>query len=161
MKIVSILTTTLLWTIIISQVAVRGDDHTTVSADEWVFGTSLDAREFVVGETITFEWTGTHDVHIHPSGDCTEDGRMEVGLASPATYTFTEEGTVVFACDVGSHCEDGGMILTANVMAAAGGDDTPTTAPVATGPDDSPDSGSIGYGLAVVTLAGLSVFWVL
>lgn len=46
-----------------------------------------------VGDTITFDWFGTfHDVYIHPTGDCTETGRIEVGVEGPALYTFTKDG---------------------------------------------------------------------
>ena len=54
------------------------------------------------------------DVHIHPTGDCEEDGAIVIGYRSGATYTFTEEdaGTeVFFACDVGQRCEAGQNIL--------------------------------------------------
>lgn len=155
MKIVSILTT-LLWTIS----KVYGDDHTTVSVDEWVLGATLAARDFVVGETITFEWNGLHDVHIHPTGDCTEDGAIEISVTSPANYTFTEEdaaaGTVFFACDVGGHCENGGMSLVANVASA--GMDAPSPTPPAPTPGRY-DSGSIGYGLAVSIFVVLSALF--
>ena len=56
-----------------------------------------------------------HNVFVHPSGDCTEDGATLVGDTSPATYTVTDadvaSGSITFACDVGSHCESG-MIQT-------------------------------------------------
>ena len=59
-----------------------------------------------------------HNVFVHPSGDCTEDGATLVGDTSPATYTVTDadvaSGSITFACDVGSHCESG-MILTFQV----------------------------------------------
>ena len=58
-----------------------------------------------------------HNVFVHPSGDCTEDGATLVGDTSPATYTVTDadvaSGSITFACDIASHC-DGGMIQTFN-----------------------------------------------
>ena len=46
----------------------------------------------VPGDTITWTWTGTHDVYIHPGGQCemTVD-RIRVRKNSPAVYTFTED----------------------------------------------------------------------
>ena len=84
-----------------------------------------------VGDTVTFTFSSNHttNVFIHPSGDCDETGRIDFGgSASPATYTFAEDdiGEVVFACDVGSHCELG-QIVTFNVIAE--GEGTPTSAP--------------------------------
>lgn len=77
------------------------------------------------GDTITFTFAG-HNVFIHPSGDCTEDGAITVGLTSPATYTFTEAdvgSSLFFACDIGGHCESGQHITVNVVAAAVDGDD--------------------------------------
>lgn len=69
---------------------------------------SMDA---VVGDTITFTWpAGITDVHIHPTGDCGEDGAILVGYTSGASYTFTEEDAgkeLFFSSDVGRRCEAG------------------------------------------------------
>ena len=80
-----------------------------------------------VGDTITFNWSGTHNVYIHPTETCDSAGSTVVGVSSGALYTFTSEdvGAVVFACDVSSHCEDG-QIVTFNVAA---NDGAPTSAP--------------------------------
>lgn len=77
-----------------------GDSHSTISPFR---------------EQVTFNYGPNHDVHIHPSGNCTEDGRILVGAqgAGSATYTFTESdgGTdVSFACDFFSHCENGQIV---------------------------------------------------
>jgi len=105
----------------------------TIGTDEWRFGTNLADRSYNVGDTVTFEWTGTHNVYIHPSGDCSTDGAIEVGETSPTSYTFTAVGNVTFACDVPNHCQDGGMILKTTVAEANGGTptagETPPTAP--------------------------------
>ena len=93
--------------------------HTEVGVDVWKIpadGGPLPKRDFVVGEEVVFEWTGRHNVYIHPTGDCSEDGAIEVGTESGASYVFTEEdiGELTFACDVGMHCERG-MIMKATV----------------------------------------------
>ena len=78
-----------------------------------------------VGDTLVFNWGGFHNVYIHPTGDCTETDRIEVGTASGASYTFTEAdvGDLEFVCDVGTHCENG-MRITITVVSTV---NTPLT----------------------------------
>ena len=92
-----------------------------VSPETWYIPDNdipLPSRTVKVGDTITFIWTETHDVYIHPNGGCTTSGRIKVGMSSGATYTFTEDdiGDIVFACDIGDHC-DKGMMKTVKVEA--------------------------------------------
>mmetsp|Transcript_10895 Transcript_10895/g.26191 ORF Transcript_10895/g.26191 Transcript_10895/m.26191 type:complete len:248 (-) Transcript_10895:315-1058(-) len=77
-----------------------------------------------VGDTMVFRWTQSiHNVYIHPTMDCTLDGRIEVGTQPGTEYTFVEadgspEGTdMFFACDIGSgaHCR-AGQFLTVKVF---------------------------------------------
>ena len=77
----------------------------------------------VVGDTITFRWVGAHDVYIHPTGGCEQEGRIEVGLSSGAQYTFSEAdvGDLVFVCDIGFHCE-AGMQVTVTVQSTSNTD---------------------------------------
>lgn len=42
-------------------------------------GDSLPAMSSEVGSTITFEWTGSHNVLIHPSGTCDGDQAIFLG----------------------------------------------------------------------------------
>jgi plastocyanin len=69
-----------------------------------------------VGDIVKFNWLSEfHDVHIHPTLDCTETG--SIGVQSPATqggsarYTFTAEDALpgghdmFFASDIYSHCD--------------------------------------------------------
>ncbi len=81
-----------------------------------------------VGDTITFNWSGSHDVYIHPSGTCDEDGSIVVGMNTGSTFTFKEDdvGDVTFACQVSSHC-DAGQIVTYTVN--PGDADAPTMSP--------------------------------
>lgn len=72
------------------------------------------------GDTMQFSWDNTHNVYIHPTGDCTTTDRIFVGQFSPAQYQFTPDDvgkTLTFACDIGSHCEFG-MIFNVSVTAA-------------------------------------------
>ncbi len=60
-------------------------------------------------------------MHIHPTGDCTEDGSILVGYKSGATYTFVAgDGgkELFFANDVGRRCEDGQNIKIAVSLGA-------------------------------------------
>jgi len=67
-----------------------------------------------VGDTLTFNWQGEHNVYVHPSGDCTMDGAILIGEESGASHTFTADqvGEVTFACDIynGAHCGAGQII---------------------------------------------------
>ena len=79
---------------------------------EWfipVGANSLPPRSVTVGDTITFQWTGDHNVYIHPSGSCSETGKILVGTTSGARYKFksTDPANMLFACDVSDHCERG------------------------------------------------------
>ena len=97
-------------------------------AIDWIIKT-YEPESVQVGDTVTFAFSSSHNVFIHPSGDCDEAGRIDFGgTSSPASYTFAEEdiGEMIFACDIGSHCELE-QIVTFNVI--AGGEGTPTSAP--------------------------------
>ena len=72
-----------------------------------VVSKSLPPQVANVGDTVRFSWIGTHNVYIHPTMDCRTDGRIFVGDTSGANYTFTEGGTVIFACDFQNHCDRG------------------------------------------------------
>jgi len=86
----------------------------TIVITDWVIPYNgpqrIDAK---VGDSIEFQWVGFHNANIHPTNDCSQDGSLNIGNASPASYTFTEDdgspvGTeMFFACDVGQHCANG------------------------------------------------------
>eukprot|EP00588_Corethron_pennatum_P020657 CAMPEP_0194313516 /NCGR_PEP_ID=MMETSP0171-20130528/10399_1 /TAXON_ID=218684 /ORGANISM="Corethron pennatum, Strain L29A3" /LENGTH=198 /DNA_ID=CAMNT_0039068525 /DNA_START=39 /DNA_END=635 /DNA_ORIENTATION=+ len=104
---------------------------------DWVIpdGTALAPLSFSVGDSLTFTWSGrTHNVFVHPSGTCEETSATEVagtGAAGDVRYDFTAEdvGTVTFACDVGSHCEQG-QLLVVTVTEGYSGWSGASTAPV-------------------------------
>jgi len=85
---------------------------------DWFIPNAEDLEDFElrrakVGDTIIFEWVGVHNVFIHPSGSCSENGRILVGSVSgESSYVFTkeDEGKVVFTCDIGGHCEAGQLL---------------------------------------------------
>jgi plastocyanin len=91
---------------------------------------ALPSMTAAVGDTVTFAWTGFHDVYMHPTGDCDETGRILVGASTGATYTFTgaDVGELVFACDVQAHCEQG-LIVTFAVSAGTPAPTSSTSAP--------------------------------
>ena len=72
----------------------------------WVV-TNYDPQAATVGDTVIFTWTGSHNVFIHPTGDCTTTDAVEVSSTSPASYKFEAAGDITFACDVSSHCDEG------------------------------------------------------
>jgi len=78
-----------------------------------------------VGDTIIFNWggTSTHNVYIHPTGNCNMRDAEFVGALSPTAYTFTADDTfelevdsmeygigkeMFFACDIGNGGGNGG-----------------------------------------------------
>ena len=87
-------------------------------------GGPLQSQIAVVGDVFTWEWSGVHSVYIHPTGTCDTTGNTEVGISSPASYTFQQAdgsatGNVMyFACDVPSHCSFG-MIMNVTVYSTA------------------------------------------
>ena len=87
---------------------------------DWVISPAPPPETATVGGTATFTWSGYHNVYVHPSGTCDDANAVLVGSSSPAVYTFTSDdvGDVVFACDVGSHCESG-QIVTFTVSAGS------------------------------------------
>jgi hypothetical protein len=87
---------------------------------DWVISPAPPPETATVGGTATLTWSGNHNVYVHPSGTCDDANAILVGSSSPAVYTFTSDdvGDVVFACDVGSHCESG-QIVTFTVSAGS------------------------------------------
>jgi hypothetical protein len=91
------------------------------------------------GDTVIFSYDAFHNVHIHPTGDCTETGSILVGAegAGTVSYTFKEEEvntTVFFACDYMQHCEFGqnikfNVVEEINTMAPSAAPSATTMAP--------------------------------
>jgi hypothetical protein len=82
---------------------------------------SYDDITMYAKDTLTFNYTGNHDVYIHPTGDCTEDGRIFVGaqFAGSASYTFKDseiDTTVTFTCDYLAYCSNFGMLINVLVL---------------------------------------------
>merc|ERR1712238_334780 len=123
------------------------DANTIVIANWYLPYTGLRTVSVTVGDTLTFDWSvegdTAHNVYLHPSLDCSLDDRSEVGVTSPASYTFTEadgsvEGnTMFFACDIGDgqHCE-AGQNLIATVYSSGGSSSTT----ISTAGDDDDDA---------------------
>ncbi|XP_044472530.1 cucumber peeling cupredoxin-like [Mangifera indica] len=68
-------------------------------------------KEFSIGDTIVFNWTGTHNVGEVSKEDydkCTTVHLVdEIQQISPATFTLDSNGSRFFICTVDSHCERG------------------------------------------------------
>lgn len=90
---------------------------------DWVIpsgGLSLPAVSIAVGDSLVFNWSGLHNVNLHPTGTCDEAGATLVApssMTATASWTATAAGTFVFACDMGDHCESG-QVVTVTVNAA-------------------------------------------
>ena len=73
----------------------------------------LETFEAAPGAQVKFEWSGYHNVYLMPSAEAAElcdfSSATNLGSSSPITYTIPEsaQGTVSFACEVGSHCANG------------------------------------------------------
>ena len=97
-----------------------GDDGTTNVTVDWRV-TAYDDVTVRVGSAVEFVYSPYHDVYVHPTGDCSTDGRIFVSDESEerGSYEFTEVGMVTFACDVaeGAHCQ-AGQIVHFNVLPA-------------------------------------------
>jgi plastocyanin len=90
---------------------------------EWAIpanGQPYPPKMAVVGDSVTFKWLGGnfHNVYFHPNGGCaTEESAVEIGISSPAVYTFAEEDgssegkEMLFVCDVGGHCASGMQVV--------------------------------------------------
>mmetsp|Transcript_29954 Transcript_29954/g.34466 ORF Transcript_29954/g.34466 Transcript_29954/m.34466 type:complete len:208 (-) Transcript_29954:182-805(-) len=93
------------------------------------------AVEATVGDTITFQWDGGHNVYIHPTMDCNLEGAILVGTESPTEYTFTAEdvGDLYFSCDIGdgAHCKAGQNLIA--TVSSGDGDAADVPAPPADG----------------------------
>jgi plastocyanin len=102
--------------------------HPVVATDQavtWTFDANRAGGRFAdltfkLGDTITFSWpSSSHDVQRHTENDCVVTGAVSLfaAVAGPATfaYEFEEPGDFFFACDVGTHCNAGDMLLKAHV----------------------------------------------
>merc|ERR1719458_393762 len=115
-------------------------DGKEIVVDPWItMAEPYPSQSAALGDTVLFRWPlygAPHNVFVHPSGTCDETGRMEVpakgsdgnhdeehdhsGDFHEHVYTFTESdgNEVVFACDIGSHCEAGNQIITFKIDGA-------------------------------------------
>ncbi|XP_057967384.1 cucumber peeling cupredoxin-like [Malania oleifera] len=68
--------------------------------------------DFKVGDTLVFNWTGTHDVaevsNSTAYANCSKTSTINSVLStSPVNINLTSNGTRYFICTVGQHCERG------------------------------------------------------
>jgi hypothetical protein len=107
-----------------------------------------------VGDVLTFNWSGTHNVNIHPNKDCEFSGSTSIAASSGGAYTLTtlDKPDVYFACQVGSHCSLGQHILV-TVEDADGS--SPTEAVTTSTPVAAPTAASAGNSFTNVMSRGL------
>lgn len=96
-----------------------------------------------VGDTVSFAWSGWHNVYLHPSQSCSTRGATLVGSESTrkGSFKFTKPGKYTFACQVGSHCSMG-QIVTFTV----GGQGAPPPPPAPPPPAPPPPPPSCARG---------------
>lgn len=77
--------------------------------------------DYNVGDTLIFEWAGTHNVYIHTSNSCVIDGdtqsRILIASQTGQDYVIPDYlagRKLFFACEVGNHCNNG-LHVTINI----------------------------------------------
>lgn len=66
------------------------------------------------GDTVVWSWSGAHNVVAMGSNDC-EDTGATVGSISGASVTLDTPGVYWYSCTIGTHCSNGGMIMSVTV----------------------------------------------
>ncbi|XP_024034144.1 stellacyanin [Citrus clementina] len=91
---------------------------TTPPSGAAAYSTWASKKKFHFGDTIVFNWTGSHSVAEVSKADydkCrTKSPDGEIHETSPANYTLNSNGTHYFICTVDSHC-DRGQKVTINI----------------------------------------------
>lgn len=93
---------------------------------DWKFTTAgYSQLAAAVGDTLTFKFSGGHDVVAVPSGvqwpaSCSAPQGEDYGESGPIVVPLTKEGTVTYICTVPGHCQSGKMSVTVVVSPAAG-----------------------------------------
>lgn len=104
----------------------QGGETFTINATTWTIpsdgGPLPPLSQVYVGDSLVFDWTGTHNVNRQVSANCslsTEgDDVVFISDTPPATYQVENEDagkTIYFTCRVGSHCESG-MVMAVSVV---------------------------------------------
>ncbi len=73
-------------------------------------GTSYESQMAKASDVVTFTWSfDFHDINIYQNEECDMDGSTFLAAKTGSTYTFTSDdvGEVIFACSVGTHCNQG------------------------------------------------------
>jgi len=81
----------------------------------WTFNISPHEIDVQVGDTVTFQFAGGHDVREFPDaaayGSCNFSSASLLGSAGPIVVPFDTPGVFYFGCGVGAHCSAAGMYL--------------------------------------------------
>ncbi|OWM71761.1 hypothetical protein CDL15_Pgr005949 [Punica granatum] len=83
----------------------------TLNGGEIAYRTWAKTKSFDAGDTVVFNWTGTHDVAEVSETDydnCTKTNPIgTIQSTSPYSVTLSSNGSRYFICTVSTHCEMG------------------------------------------------------
>ncbi|KAJ9688677.1 hypothetical protein PVL29_014366 [Vitis rotundifolia] len=79
------------------------------TGDESAYTTWASGKDFELGDTIVFNWTGTHtvaNVSKNVYDNCTTANVLasDIQATSPVTYTLNSTEPQYFICTIGQHC---------------------------------------------------------
>ncbi|CAL9028047.1 unnamed protein product [Prunus brigantina] len=97
-----------------------GDDlgWTIPPAGSIAYKTWANKESFQIGDTIVFNWTGSHtvaEVSEASYGNCTKSNPLALYDSSPAQIPLTSNLTRYFICTVDNHCSDFGQKVTIKI----------------------------------------------
>ncbi|KAG6769334.1 hypothetical protein POTOM_024965 [Populus tomentosa] len=82
-------------------------------------------KKFEVGDSLEFNWTGTHDV-LEVTTKTDYDACVKTNgtpnNTSPVTINLTKNGTFYYICTIGQHCESGQKV---NIVVENGSSSSP------------------------------------
>ncbi|KAL6274850.1 hypothetical protein ACE6H2_025542 [Prunus campanulata] len=82
------------------------------------YKTWADKKSFQIGDTIVFNWTGSHtvaEVSEANYGNCTKSNPLALYDSSPVPITLTSNLTRYFICTVDDHCSGLGQKVTIKI----------------------------------------------
>ncbi|KAH7546346.1 umecyanin [Ziziphus jujuba] len=81
-------------------------------------------KTFVVGDSLSFNWTGTHDVAEASKTQYENCEKPSIKFSSSGVLELTKEGPLYFLCTIGDHCNSGQKL---EINVSASNSTTPST----------------------------------